>query len=105
VLLVENNGDDARLFQRALSGADICHFKVDHLGSLGEALRYLSHGLPDLIAMDLSLPDSVGMETFAAIHERADGVPITGAERAGWQKPGDEGCAGRGARLSHQGLG
>ncbi|HYO48487.1 MAG TPA: HD domain-containing phosphohydrolase [Chloroflexia bacterium] len=76
VLLVESNDDDARLFQRTLSGSDICRFKVEHLGSLGEALRYLSRGLPDMIALDLSLPDSVGMETFTAVQERADGVPI-----------------------------
>ncbi|HYP39533.1 MAG TPA: HD domain-containing phosphohydrolase [Chloroflexia bacterium] len=76
VLLVEANASDARLFQRTLSSTDICRFKVDHLGSLGEAMRYLSHGIPDLIALDLSLPDSVGMETFTAVHERAEGAPI-----------------------------
>jgi PAS domain S-box-containing protein len=76
VLLVEGNGSGARLFKRTLAGSDICRFKIDHLDSLKEALRYLSHGLPDLIALDLSLPDSAGIGAFTAVHERADGVPI-----------------------------
>jgi len=76
VLLIEDNPGDARLIQAMIeeeAGAPFVLHLADRL-SLG--LEHLSASETALILLDLSLPDSFGLETFAKVYAHAPTVPI-----------------------------
>ena len=76
VLLVEDNLADAELAAYGLRNACEASFHVEHVDQLAAALARLACGGIDVALVDLSLPDSSGMETFQAIHAAAPTVPI-----------------------------
>lgn len=80
ILLVEDNPLDARVVRRALaadgafaSGAAVDVVHVEDMAAAGEAC---SAGLFDAILLDLSLPDSEGLESLASLLEMAPATPI-----------------------------
>jgi two-component system, cell cycle response regulator len=78
VLLVEDNPGDARLVREALNDGAPGEFTVEVAASLQQALESLAPAIDavDVVLLDLSLPDSQGLETFRALHARAPAVPI-----------------------------
>jgi diguanylate cyclase (GGDEF)-like protein len=76
VLLVEDNPDDARLFRGTLPEVPEPLLKLTHVERLRDALQLLICDTPDLILLDLSLPDSDGLETVRKVRDAAPGVPI-----------------------------
>ncbi len=76
ILLIEDNPGDVRLIQEMLreTGEDL--FEVTHADRLSGGLSLLDKGTFDLILLDLSLPDSCGLETFAKVHQQARDIPI-----------------------------
>ena len=78
VLLVEDNPGDARLVREALNDGAPDQFTLQVAGSLQSALASLGPGVEevDVILLDLSLPDSQGLETYRAIHARDPEVPV-----------------------------
>ena len=76
VLLVEANKKDARLLCETLIKPDPDQYKVTHVGDLGGALNVLGEESFDLILLDLSLPDSWGLNTVVQMHDKAPEVPI-----------------------------
>jgi diguanylate cyclase (GGDEF)-like protein/PAS domain S-box-containing protein len=44
--------------------------------TLAEAIGIVSRGMPDVVLLELALPDSNGIATVQAMHEAAPGVPI-----------------------------
>jgi signal transduction histidine kinase/HPt (histidine-containing phosphotransfer) domain-containing protein len=78
VLLIEDNLADRRLIQRALNvarGRDGA-FEVRHAGSVTEGLAVLAEARPDVVLLDLRLPDSQGLDTFDRVHKSHDDIPI-----------------------------
>jgi phosphoserine phosphatase RsbU/P len=75
-LLVEDNPGDARLIQLMLSDAAGDLFEVEHVQRLGTGLERLSEPGIGIVLLDLSLPDSHGLDTFAQMHARAPQIPI-----------------------------
>ena len=75
VLLVEDNPGDARLLRTLLSAvpADFTWVYAERLSAAIELLR--SEPL-DLVLLDLSLPDSQGLETFTRLFPHAICLPI-----------------------------
>ncbi|TAF32828.1 MAG: PAS domain S-box protein [Oscillatoriales cyanobacterium] len=77
VLLVEDNPLEAELIEDLLSGISgrqcILLTKVERLS---EAQQRLSQESFDIILLDLSLPDSQGIETVARVQEYGVNVPI-----------------------------
>lgn len=71
ILLVEDNPGDARLLQTLLEKVSPTRFEVTWADRLELALRFLREGEFDVILLDLSLPDSHGLETLTHLH-RAD---------------------------------
>jgi DNA-binding NarL/FixJ family response regulator len=67
VLLVEDNPGDARLVRELLNDAAPGMFHLDTLGSVSEAKGVLATGRFDVVLLDLTLPDSIGLETFRKI--------------------------------------
>jgi len=64
VLLIEDSPIDARLIDKMLAGSDRTHFKVTPEGNLLSGLKALSEGDFDVVLLDLTLPDSSGVETL-----------------------------------------
>jgi diguanylate cyclase (GGDEF)-like protein len=74
VLLVEDNPGDARLVEILLSETGQ-EFDVKRVGTLGEALDELDRP-PKVVLLDLSLPDSAGLETVERMRRAAPQLPI-----------------------------
>jgi len=72
-LLIEDNIGDARLIQYLLDDADGARLTFTHVTTLAEALELLRQDSFDVILLDLTLPDSIGLETLEIVHRtRAD---------------------------------
>jgi sigma-B regulation protein RsbU (phosphoserine phosphatase) len=77
VLVVEDNPGDAKLLRAMLADAKgPVTFALEFTDRLAAALARLSAGGIGLILLDLSLPDSQGMATFARLAAQAGQVPI-----------------------------
>jgi diguanylate cyclase len=75
LLLVEDNPADARLVRELLRE---CRggFEVVHAGRLEQALELAAHTPVDVILLDLTLPDSSGLDTVRRACAGAPGLPI-----------------------------
>jgi DNA-binding response OmpR family regulator len=76
ILLVEDNPADARLLQILLKEAGSAPLEMRHADRLSTGLKYVAEPGIDVVLLDLSLPDSQGVETLVRMHEAAGGVPI-----------------------------
>jgi sigma-B regulation protein RsbU (phosphoserine phosphatase) len=76
VLLVEDNPGDARLIQELLIEARSARFETVVAARLSEAQEALAQGDFQLILLDLSLPDSQGIDTFHHTAAIAPSVPL-----------------------------
>src|SRR5262245_44922927 len=76
VLLIEDNPGDARLIQEMIREDPDAPFNVHCADRLSRALEHLAVGGTGLVLLDLSLPDSMGLETFARVYAHSPTVPI-----------------------------
>ncbi len=76
LLLVEDNPGDARLVQESLRDERSGDFRLSRATHLQEALGKLSQMDYDAVLLDLSLPDSRGLDTFLRIRDTTDKVPV-----------------------------
>lgn len=75
-LLVEDNPGDARLIREALTEIVQPHFRLEWAENLGKALETLAQQQFAVILLDMSLPDSRGMNTLQRIEQAAPTVPV-----------------------------
>ncbi|KAM3115893.1 response regulator [Phormidesmis sp. 146-33] len=75
VLLVEDNPADVRLLLEILKESSN-RFVVTQVARLDEAINHLTIASFDVILLDLTLPDSLGLETFLKLHQRVSAIPI-----------------------------
>jgi phosphoserine phosphatase RsbU/P len=77
-LLIEDNPGDARLIREMLrdSASAAAPVELSVADRLASGVERLEGGQVDLVLLDLSLPDSTGLETFERIHTAAPGVPV-----------------------------
>ncbi|MBT9317367.1 GGDEF domain-containing response regulator [Leptothoe spongobia] len=76
ILLIEDNPGDVLLINTLLEKAEKGQFNVTHVDSLGLALACLQQTRFDLALLDLSLPDSHGLDTLLSLRARAPKLPI-----------------------------
>ncbi len=76
VLLVEDSDSDAALLIETLREAAGDLFQVTALERLDKALRRVKTTLFDVLLLDLTLPDSTGIETFRTARASAPHLPI-----------------------------
>lgn len=76
VLLVEDEPGQAYLFQHMLIEIRSPLFKVTWVEELQAGLDILAASSIDVIALDLSLPDSVGEKTFSRLHGLFPKLPV-----------------------------
>src|SRR5436190_14350322 len=76
VLLIEDNPLDVRLIGIMLRDSAPGLLQLEQVDRLETGLRRLAQGGIDVVLVDLSLPDSHGLETFSRVHAQAPNVPI-----------------------------
>src|SRR5260370_18560096 len=76
ILLVEDNPGDANLIQEILSEVESADFCCQFADRLSAALEQLSSTSIDVAQLDLSLPDSNGLETLIKLRTWNPGLPI-----------------------------
>jgi len=76
ILLVEDNPGDARLLSELLQEAGPKFASMQHAGRLDQALEMLCQSSFDVILLDLSLPDSQGLETVTRAKHAVGHVPL-----------------------------
>ncbi len=77
ILLVEDSESDASLMQEWLGEAGSERYEIHHVHNIAEAISAIGGGKPcHVIMLDLSLPDSKGLEGFSIIHNIAQTIPI-----------------------------
>jgi two-component system cell cycle response regulator len=76
VLLIEDNPGDARLIQELLSELEQVQFEVKWVDQLDLGMEWITKQAFDVVLLDLTLPDSQGIETIVRIREQAQVVPI-----------------------------
>lgn len=74
-LVVEDNPGDVFLVQEQLSRVDI-PFDVESAESLSAAMKSISLKQPDVVLLDLNLPDSHGTETIRKMIRTVPNVPV-----------------------------
>ncbi len=76
ILLVEDDPDDVWVMRNLLADRWDGPIELIHVEMLSSGLERCASGEIDVILLDLSLPDSQGLETFLLMHARADETPI-----------------------------
>jgi signal transduction histidine kinase len=74
VLLIEDNPGDARLIKEYLSEIPCKAFEMEWVDRLSEGLKHLDG--KDVAVLDLTLPDSMGLDTFKRVHSEAPALPV-----------------------------
>jgi len=76
LLLIEDNPIDINVFQQLLkySGIEVSKFEIAE--SLEAGIKYCLDFNPDLIFLDLTLSDSIGINTFHRVKQIAGSTPI-----------------------------
>ena len=67
ILLVEDSPSLATVYQGYLEKD---HYRTSVAGSGADALEFLEKVTPDVVLLDLVLPDMSGMDVLKTIHER-----------------------------------
>src|SRR5262245_28208913 len=80
VLLIEDNPVQAKHIANLLAGSNSPIFDLQIAAQLGEGLERIgaaaANGHIDIVLLDLMLPDSEDLETFARVHARAPNLPV-----------------------------
>jgi two-component system, cell cycle response regulator len=76
LLLVEDNPGDARLFAETIKEARAFQFELAHRSSVDQALAFVAHNKPDMIVLDLGLPDAGGVDAVRNIQLAAPDIPL-----------------------------
>ena len=75
ILLVEDDEGDAFIIQTLLEEGERA-YDITRVALMKEAFELVEAEDFDLVMLDLSLPDSTGLETFTQMERRAPNVPI-----------------------------
>jgi PAS domain S-box-containing protein len=76
VLLVEDNPGDVTLMEDMLTEAQSARFEMTAVSRLRDALSVLDSEPPNVILLDLGLPDSTGLKTLESLNEGRNNPPV-----------------------------
>jgi PAS domain S-box-containing protein len=76
VLLIEDNPGDARLIEMMLADCQDIRFEFVCAARLALGLDYLTQSHVDVLLLDLTLPDSYGIDTLIEVHGQTPRLPI-----------------------------
>jgi DNA-binding NtrC family response regulator len=75
ILIIEDSLDDFYFLQRILQSSSEVEAKIFHEERLESAISAAGNRDIDAAIIDLSLPDSFGLDTFVAFHEAYPAIP------------------------------
>ncbi|MDJ0686938.1 MAG: hybrid sensor histidine kinase/response regulator [Xenococcaceae cyanobacterium MO_188.B32] len=76
ILLIEDDLAEARLLQEVLKSFQLMQYSLVHVKRLQEGIDRLQQNSFDVILLDLTLPDSQGLESVKLLVDRAPKMPI-----------------------------
>lgn len=76
VFMIEDDKFYCEYVKRLLASRKQPQFDVQRASSMAEAQLFLKEEKPDVVLLDLNLPDSRGIESLNLVRECADGCPI-----------------------------
>jgi two-component system cell cycle response regulator len=76
VLLIEDNREYAAMLRYVFTELNPNQFELQHVTTLHDGLKKLTQQTFDAILLDLSLPDSLGLNTFNEVYTHASNIPI-----------------------------
>ncbi len=76
VLLIEDNPSDQFLLETMLRTSRLNITQVSKAERISEAIRLLDENSYDIVFLDLSLPDSFGLESFNKLRAFTAGIPV-----------------------------
>ncbi|HTL70203.1 MAG TPA: diguanylate cyclase [Candidatus Eisenbacteria bacterium] len=76
ILMIEDDADDTLLIREMLTRDPSFQFRVEHSPTLESGLVRLAKDKPDMLLLDLNLPDSQGLDTFMRVRAQAPHMPI-----------------------------
>src|SRR5579872_1213454 len=76
LLLVEDNPGDARLLREMFKQQGLPRTELIHVGCMREAEKYLAQHTPDIILLDLGLPDAQGLQAVRRVRAAAPHIPL-----------------------------
>ena len=76
ILVVEDSPADFRLIREILMDVSNVRFELTHVTMLADALERLREEKFDAVLLDMSLPDSHGIDTFVDLNTEAPDVPV-----------------------------
>ncbi|MBI4518099.1 MAG: PAS domain S-box protein [Deltaproteobacteria bacterium] len=76
LLLIEDNASDHRFLAAMLRRVPHMSFQLTGASSLKDGIEQLATAAFDLVLLDLGLPDSWGLDTFARVHAAAPHLPV-----------------------------
>ncbi len=76
VLVIEDSEDFTLFIRRILEKAEGHWISIETADRLSAGLASMANEAPDIILLDLTLPDSTGLDTFDRVNEVAGEVPV-----------------------------
>ncbi len=76
ILLIEDNPADSELVSIFLKGIYLNQSTLARADSLTMGMGLIDESHFDIIILDLTLPDSWGLDTFSKLHDKAPNIPI-----------------------------
>jgi signal transduction histidine kinase len=76
VLMIEDDQGDAQFIRETLLGVKSVRIDIEHAVRLAAAIDCLAAKAYDVVLLDLSLPDSQGIETFHTLHSEYPDTPV-----------------------------
>jgi DNA-binding NarL/FixJ family response regulator len=76
ILLIEESPKDVRFIQSLLAATPSDHFTCEHVDQLSQAIEIMRNEPFELVLLDLSLPDSQGLNTFNILYSYVTRLPI-----------------------------
>ncbi len=76
VFLIEDDAEDVQILREMLSKEKSLEFVVEQAANLESGLLRLSGVRPDLLLLDLNLPDSQGLDTFVRARAQFPSLPV-----------------------------
>jgi DNA-binding NarL/FixJ family response regulator len=75
-LLIEDNSGDARLIHEMIKETGISSFHLTIKERLSGGIEFIHNAKVDILLLDLSLPDSIGLRTYTSVQEVFPALPI-----------------------------
>lgn len=76
ILIIEDNPADVKLFKEYIKDSSLSSSRIYDSSSITEAARLINSHFFDIIVVDLSLPDSSGLDTMYRSNQLFRGFPI-----------------------------